>query len=130
MQNIIKNKPFIYIASPYTKGDACINTYCQMKMFNELMNDGIVNPYIPLLSHYLHTFSPRPYIDWINYDLEILHVFDACLRIDANYPKMGYKVTESSGADDEIQNFKDQHKPVFYSKKNLYRWVEKELLDN
>lgn len=117
-------KPLIYIASPYTKGDPCINTYCQMKMFNELLDDGIVIPYIPLLSHYLHTAFPRPYKDWINYDLEMLRIFNACLRINAEYAPMDYKVTESSGADGEEKYFRDHGRPVFYSKEELYDWVK------
>lgn len=119
-------KPIIYIASPYTKGDACINTYAQMKMFNEMLDDGIVLPYIPLLSHYLHTAHPRPYKDWINYDLEILRAFDACLRINAEYAPMEYLVTDSSGADGEVDYFVKHGKPVFYGKHSLYAWVSNE----
>jgi len=117
-------KPLIYVASPYTKGDPCINTYVQMRVFNELMDDGIVTPYIPLLSHYLHTAHPRPYKDWINYDLELIPVMDACLRVNADHVPMDYFITESSGADDEVKLFQDLGKPVFYSVSTLYAWVE------
>lgn len=116
-------KPIIYIASPYTKGDPCINTYCQMQMFNRLLDDGLVTPYIPLLSHYLHTHHPRPYHDWINYDMEMLRAMDGCLRISALYAPMNYAVRESSGADNEVKWFEDNGKPVFYGVNDLYRWV-------
>ena len=32
-------KPFIYLASPYTKGDPCINTNFQMRMFARFVQD-------------------------------------------------------------------------------------------
>ena len=118
------DKPIVYVASPYTKGDACINTRCQMKMFDELITDDVVMPYIPLLSHFQHTAFPRPYQDWIDYDLRIIDVMDACLRINADYEPMGYHISESSGADGEESRFKDQNKPVFTNKEDLYKWVK------
>jgi hypothetical protein len=122
-------KPIVYIASPYTKGDPCVNTYCQMQMFNDLLDDELVTPYIPLLSHYLHTFRPRPYEDWIGYDLEMLRAMDCCLRINAVYPAMQYKVTESTGADNEVKWFLEHGKPVFYDKAALYVWVKENYED-
>ena len=119
-----EGKPIVYVASPYTKGDACINTRCQMKMFDELMDDGVVLPYIPLLSHFQHTAFPRHYQDWIDYDLRIIDVMDACLRIDAEYKPMNYYISESSGADGEEDRFRKQDKPIFYNKEDLYKWVK------
>lgn len=115
-------KPIVYIASPYTKGDPAINTRCQMAAFHELMDDGLVWPVAPLLSHFLHIFRPRNYRDWIDYDLAIISTCDACLRIDAEHGD--YLVTESSGADGEVAEFQRQGKPVFYDKELLYAWAE------
>ena len=53
------NKPIVYIASPYTKGDVSINVHFQCKIFDELMDDGIVFPVVPLWSHFQHTIFPR-----------------------------------------------------------------------
>lgn len=117
-------KPLVYIASPYTKGDSCINAHCQLKMFNELLDDGIVTPYAPLVSHFSHSVHPRPYNDWIKYDLEMIRVFDACLRINAEHKPMNYFVAKSAGADREVDEFISRGKPVFYNKQDLYSWVE------
>ena len=119
------NKPVIYIASPYTKGDPAINTHCQLRAFDDLMNDGLVWPVIPLLSHFQHIFMPRDYRDWINYDLALIDRYDACLRLNAEYDRLDYLQVESSGADGEVARFKAQGKPVFYDKAALYDWVRK-----
>src|SRR5690606_24344559 len=58
-------RPLVYIASPYTKGDPCVNARFQSEVFDQMVSDGICLPYIPLWSHYQHTLFPRPYADWI-----------------------------------------------------------------
>lgn len=117
-------KPVVYIASPYTKGDPCINTHFQAKIFNMMLDDGLVCPIIPLVSHFLHTMQPRPYKDWIQYDLDILECVDACLRLNALNLDMDYSVSESSGADGEVARCKELGKPVFYSVHDLYEWTK------
>jgi hypothetical protein len=119
-------KPFVYVASPYTKGDPCINTHVQMQTFNRLLNDGLVWPYVPLWSHFQHTCYPRPYTDWIEYDNAVIEQLgiDACLRINAEFPMMKYYVSESSGADGEVELFASMGKPVFYNIPDLYKWAK------
>lgn len=116
-------KPFIYIASPYTKGDPCINARFQCETFDRLLGDGLVTPYAPLISHFQHTMFPRPYQDWIQYDLDIIPHFAACLRLAAKYEPLGYSEDRSTGADGEIALFTKLGKPVFYSIADLYGWV-------
>jgi hypothetical protein len=116
-------KPIIYIASPYTKGDPAINTHFQCRVFDELMNDGVVWPYIPLTSHFIHCMFPRDYRDWIAYDLALIDRFDACLRLNAEFTKLNYVVCESSGADGEVAKFQELGRPVFYDKESLYEWA-------
>lgn len=118
-----KNKPFVYIASPYTKGDPCINARFQCEVFDRLLGEGLVLPYAPLISHFQHTMFPRPYTDWVQYDLAIIPRFDACLRLDARGPN-GYHESRSSGADGEVKLFTELGKPVFYSVADLYVWVQ------
>jgi len=113
-------KPFVYIASPYTKGDPAINAHFQCKVFDELLSDGIVLPYAPLWTHFQHTVFPKPYKVWVEYDLAILPKFDACLRLTSSLPDLNYSVSESSGADGEVKEFERLGKPVFYSKQDLY----------
>lgn len=120
------NKPVIYVASPYTKGDPAVNTHFQMRMFDRLMNDGVVLPVVPLWTHFQHCAFPRHYKDWIEYDLALLERYDGCLRLDAAHEFANgeqYIVSESSGADDEVANFEEQGKPVFYSIADLYEAV-------
>lgn len=118
------SKPTVYIASPYTTQDVAMNTHFQCMIFNELLNDGRVLPVAPLWSHFQHTVFPRPYHDWINYDQEMLSLYDCCLRLNADLPQFGYSETHSSGADNEVKTFKKQGKPVFYSLSELYGWLE------
>ena len=123
----MKSKPIVYIAGPYTKGDSGINVHCHMDTFNRLMNDGLVIPFAPLLSHFQHIAFPRPYKDWIEYDFAILKRMDACLRLKIVPPhikRIGYKQPESSGADNEEAFCKENNIPVFYDRKSLYKWVE------
>ena len=117
-------RPIVYIASPYTKGDPAINTHFQCSIFNQLMNDGKVWPVAPLWAHFQHTLFPRRYQDWVDYDLALLRLYDACLRVNPCFPEWSYNETESLGADGEIAYFKSAKKPIFYSIGDLYKWVD------
>jgi len=120
----MSRKPIVYITSPYTKGHPCINTRLQISVFNRLLDDGIVCPIIPLVSHFIHSVHPRPYQDWIQYDLDLLHGVDACIRLSAVVPELGYEVSQSSGADGEVARCIELGKPVFYSIEECYEWCE------
>jgi hypothetical protein len=119
-----KLKPTVYIASPYTKGDVAINTYFQCKIFDQLLTDGRVLPVAPLWSHFQHTVFPRPYQDWIQYDQDMLRLYDCCLRLDATLDRLNYVQHDSSGADAEVETFKRLKKPVFFSVDDLLKWVD------
>jgi hypothetical protein len=86
------------------------------------MSDGVVLPVVPLWSHFQHIIFPRPYQDWIDYDLALLRRFDACLRLTATGP-VGYRQEESSGADGEVAAFRETGKPVFFSIDDCYAWA-------
>lgn len=73
----MNNKPLVYIASPYTKGDPGINTRFQMHVFNRLILDDVVWPFAPLWSHYQHIMYPLDYDAWTKFDLAILERCDA-----------------------------------------------------
>jgi hypothetical protein len=118
------NRPVVYIASPYTRGDVAMNTHFQCKIFDELLGEGKVIPVAPLWSHFQHTLFPRRYADWIDYDQSMLHLYDACLRLSADLPNLGYSQGESTGAEAEVSTFQRLGRPVFYSKVELYRWVD------
>jgi hypothetical protein len=116
------SKPFVYVASPYTKGDPAINTRFQMQIFGDLLSSGLVNPYVPLWSHFQHLVDPRPYEEWLQYDLDIIERMDACIRLNARGPN-DYLQCESAGADKEVERFKQQGKPVFYTMEDLFWWA-------
>jgi len=118
------SRPWIYLSGPYTQGDPAINVRSMCKVFDRLMNDGIVYPYAPLWSHFQHIMFPRQYSDWLNYDLEIIKRMDACLFMPSTDIKLDYFQTESTGADLEIIEFEKQGKKVFYSLNDLYDWTK------
>jgi hypothetical protein len=118
------HKPIVYIASPYSSGDVAINTHFQCYVFNVLLNDGRVLPVAPLWSHFQHLLFPRPYKEWIGYDLEMLHLYDCCLRVSATNTALEYTTNGSRGADAEVEAFKQMGKPVFFSIQELLAWVD------
>lgn len=99
-----KNKIKVYVAGPYTKPDPCINTHKAIKIGDQLMEKGYV-PFVPHLTHFWHTVSPKDYEVWMSYDNEWLNVCDAMLRFPG----------ESAGADIEETKFRKLGKPVFHS---------------
>lgn len=115
-------KPWVYIASAYTKGDTGINVLFQLSTWNTLLDLGVV-PIAPLWSHFQHVYFPRPYQDWVDYDTEIIHRCDALLRLDAEWPIGGavYTQHESPGADGEVALALSLGKPVCYSILELRR---------
>ena len=121
------SKLWVYIASPYTKGDTAINVRAQMEAFDKLLTMGVV-PIAPLYSHFQHMFIPRPYQDWIDLDLEIVKRCDACLRLTASHDYADgttYRQSESSGADGEVAEFRRQGKSVFHSIAEVADWLER-----
>lgn len=105
-------KKKVYVAGPYTKTDPCINTNAAILAGNHLLDLGY-SPFIPHLSHFWHTVTPRPYSDWIEYDKEWVAVCDAVLRLPG----------ESSGADGEVALAKSLGIPVFHSVGDLLESV-------
>lgn len=116
-------KKTVYIASPYSKGDSAMNAHFQCKIFDQLLEDGKVLPVAPLWSHFQHILFPRKYQDWIDYDQAMISLYDCCLRLKAVLPDVEYSENKSLGADSEVEEFKRQNKPVFYSIDELYIWV-------
>ncbi len=118
------SKPTVFIASPYTKGDPGINANFQCRVFDRLLRDKRVLPVAPLWTHFQHLVFPRPYQDWIDYDQEMLKLYDCCLRLDADLPELNYVQRDSCGADAEVEAFRQHEKPVFFSVEDLYVWVD------
>lgn len=106
-------KPLVYVAAPYTNPDPVENTHRAIAACDELLGDGIVTPVCPHLSIVWHLVKPRPYKDWLAYDIELLRRCDAVLRLPG----------ESSGADGEVDEAEVIGIPVFYGVPGLYGWA-------
>lgn len=95
---------FIYVASPYTKGDVAINVRRNIEAADWLAVEGFT-PFCPLLTHFWHILIPHEYEFWCAYDMVWLERCDAIVRLSG----------ESSGADAEVKRALDLGLPVFYS---------------
>lgn len=107
-------KKKVFISSPYTIGDQALNVRTQIRIANELMNEGYI-PYTPLLSHFQHMIYPRPYEDWMELDFAWIELCDCVLRLEG----------ESKGADREVAFAISKGIPVYYSIEqinNVYKY--------
>jgi len=98
----------VYIASPYTKGDVAINVRNNILAADDLLEKGFI-PYAPLLAHFWHLISPKPYETWTAIDNEWVKRCDYMLRLEG----------ESSGADAEVRLAMYYGIPVFYNVDDL-----------
>lgn len=94
----------VYVSGPYTKGDTCVNTHRAVAAGNQLLDCGHA-PFVPHLSHFWHTMTPRSYEDWMFIDLAFLATCDAVIRLSG----------ESSGADREVARAHELGIPVYNS---------------
>ena len=92
----------VYVAGPYTAPDPCANTHAAIAAGNLLWDKGYA-PFIPHLSHFWHTVTPRPYAMWCEYDNQFLPCSDVLVRLPG----------ESSGADKEVQLASSLGIPVY-----------------
>ena len=106
----------VYIASPYTLGDAAQNVRRQIDVANDLMNRGHV-PFTPLLSHFHHLVHWRPHEDWIKYDLAWIESCDILVRLPG----------ESKGADMEVEHATKMGIPTLWVDSD---WATGELVDD
>ena len=95
---------FVYIASPYTKGDVAINVRRSIECADALAEAGFV-PFCPLLTHLWHLMSPHEYKFWTALDDAWIERCDALVRLPG----------ESSGADNEVALAGKLGKPVYMS---------------
>ena len=101
---------YVYIASPYTKGDVAVNVRNSFLIADELLTHGFC-PFPPLYSHFWHFLSPKPYETWLELDKMWVKACDCLLRMPG----------ESSGADGEVEFAQANDIPVFYSVGDLIK---------
>ncbi len=110
----ISSKKRVFIASPYTKPDPCINVNISSKVLSDLLDDGKCIPVTMLWTHFFHSIHPRSYESWLFYCMSFIPICDAMLVLPG----------ESSGKDREVEIAKSLGKPIFYSKEELYSWID------
>ena len=84
----------IYIAGPYTNPDPVENTHNAIKVWEQLWLAGFV-PICPHASLVLQLVCPRPYQEWLDYDLELLRTCDALYRMPGESNGANLEVTEA-----------------------------------
>jgi hypothetical protein len=94
----------VYVAGPYTKGNPEVNTDIAIQIGDWLLESGFY-PYIPHFSHFWNQRFPHHYDVWMDLDKVWLLQCNALLRISG----------ESTGADQEEQDARDNGIPVFYT---------------
>ena len=97
-------KKTVYVACPYSLGDIILNVRKAIEVADILLDNGFV-PFVPHLTMLWHLVSPKPYAEWMEYDLEWLKKCDMVLRVDG----------KSRGADGEVAVAKDLTIKVYYS---------------
>jgi nucleoside 2-deoxyribosyltransferase len=110
---VVRVKPLVYLAGPYTKPEPVENTVLACKLATKLVKDNVVTPIIPHLTMLWHLTDPQPYQFWLDYDVECLRRCDALLRIPG----------ESAGADAEEKVAREEGIPIFHTTESLYAWA-------
>lgn len=100
----------VYIASPYSKGNAEANVNKQIRAFAALAKLGFA-PMAPLLGHFVHRLHPIPYEAWMAMDLEWIPRCDILLRLPG----------ESAGADREVECALQHGVPVFFAVEDIQK---------
>lgn len=108
-------RPFVYVAGPITKPEPMENVHQAIVIATELLDSGLVAPFVPHTTALWHMITPRPYEAWLDYDLDVIERCDALLRLPG----------ESAGADIEHQRANTLAIPVFHEIGRLMTWAEK-----
>ena len=109
----MEKKKYVYIASPYSDGDALVNVKRQIDCAEVIMRYSErfnIYPYVPLMSHFHHELYPHTYEFWMDQDFAWLEKCDFVIRLDG----------ESDGADRGVKRAGELLIPVYYSLKDLF----------
>lgn len=106
-------RPLVYVAGPVTKPEPMENTHHAVKVAAELLDSGVVVPFLPHLTCLWHMIRPRPYESWLAYDLDVIEHCDALLRMAG----------ESGGADREVEHAESLGLPLFHDVDAVVAWA-------
>jgi len=102
-------KKFVYIASPYTKGDQFVNVQRQIDIANRLLDEGFI-PISPLMnSVWFNMQRERSWDFWMEMDYQLIDKCDYLLRLNG----------ESVGADKEVAYAIAHDKVVYFDIEGL-----------
>jgi hypothetical protein len=112
-----EDRPLVYVAGPYTHPDPVSNTNAVIVLASELVDEGLVTPFVPHLTMLWHAISPRPLDFWYEYDIAFLGRCDALYRMEG----------PSTGADREVEFAHARGIPVFTSRDELNAWASERV---
>ncbi len=104
----IMKKIHVYVAGPISKGNMLLNTRNGILKSDQLMRYGFV-PFVPFLTSFWETVSPKEYEEWLAYDFAWILKCDALFRMDGISP----------GADREVAHARANGIPVFFDIEDL-----------
>lgn len=110
--------PFVYVSGPITAPDPLRNLSDALDTFHELLDSGLVAPFLPHLSCFAEIHRPRIYDDWLDLDRQVIARCDAVLRLPGR----------SAGADLEV-GWAQGVIPVFTDKARLLRWAHDQVTE-
>ena len=108
----MREKPWIYVAGPYSLGDPVQNTRRALWVADQLAGMGVV-PIVPHLSLTWDLVFPKPPSFWYAYTLELLKRCDAIYRVPG----------KSRGADDEMAYAEQAGKVLITDEAELFKWA-------
>lgn len=113
----VEDKPWVYIAGPYSQPYPIYNTRKAMELWDRMQNTGLVVPIAPHWTMFQDLVFPKPYAVWRAYDAAILTRCDALFRLNG----------ASTGADDELAQMLRQKRPVFQEQEydSLIAWASR-----
>lgn len=106
------DRPFVYVAGPYTNPDPVENTRRAVFVGMHIYDMGAV-PLIPHLTMFAHYLTPKPIDFWYEFDLAQLAHCDALFRFEG----------ASTGADKEVAFATERGIPVFRGLDQLARFL-------
>jgi len=109
------HRPLVYVAGPYTLPDPVENAHHAIRFASELLDEGLVTPFVPHLTLLWHLVAPRDVDFWYDYDIAMLAKCDAIFRLPG----------ESVGADREVNYARDEGLPVFEDIGELRGWAKR-----
>lgn len=108
-----EERPLVYLAGPYSVPDPVANTNAVIAVASELIDEGLVTPFVPHLTMLWHAVAPRPLDFWYAYDIAMLRRCDAVFRLPG----------ASAGADRETEFAVAEEIPVFTDRAQLRTWA-------